>query len=90
MDERSWVDRVDDAILNQCSHLSSLRDQPLRMSIADLCQTAVENRDICAEEPSARDDYEVWAIRVDRCNLMLADPDDVGLRRRLAEARKYG
>ena len=91
--ERPWLERVDDAILVQCSQLSGLRDQSLKASIADFRQTSVENRDLSTDVTGRHlGDHDLWALRIERCNMMLDDPDDAGLRRRAKEAlnREYG
>ena len=89
MTERQWLERVDDAILNQVYHLSNLRQQPYRASIADFLQTSIENRAVCEGVPAAREEYDIWGLRIDRCNAMLMDPDDLALRRRVTEARAH-
>jgi len=84
---RPFVDRVDDAILAQCHQLSNLRDQPIRASIADFRQTSIENRDACVDAAGRRlGDHDIWALRIERCDMMLAEPNDIKLRQRVREA----
>jgi hypothetical protein len=88
--ERPFIDRVDDAILGQCSDLTRLRQQPIRMSIADFRQTSIENRDLCVDAEGRRlEDYDIWALRIERCDMMLADPNEARLRARVAEAKDH-
>jgi hypothetical protein len=90
MAERSFVDRVDDAILVQCFHLSKLRQQSIHASLADFRQTSIENRDLCEDENGHRyEDYDIWAMRIERCNMMLANPDPFIIRRRVQEALEH-
>ena len=86
--DRDFITRVDDAILVQCFHLTRLRGQPIRASIADFRQTSIENRDLC-DTPESRDDRDIWQLRIGRCDLMLADPSDEALRRRAGEAMEH-
>lgn len=80
--DRDAVTRVDDGILVAASHLARLRGQTLRGSVEDFRQTCVEN----AELALGLDDAKIWRLRVERCNLMLSNPDDIWLRRRTSEA----
>lgn len=79
---RDFIDRVDDSMLVQVSQLARLRSMTVRGALEDFRQTAVEN----VELSRGTDDQDIWELRVERCNIILADPDDSALRRRVGEA----
>jgi hypothetical protein len=82
---RDWMTRVDDAILVGAANLARLRKATLRGAIGDFQQTSREN----AELSVGTDDADIWRLRIDRCDMLLAIPDDLTLRRRVAEAQEH-
>jgi hypothetical protein len=82
--ERDYITRVDDGILVQAAQLAHLRGMTLRGGLEDFRASAVEN----AELSKGTDTYDIWRTRLERCDMMLANTDDVSLRRRVREARE--
>jgi len=84
--ERDWIDRVDDGILVHAHHLSRLRGYTLRMGVEDVRASAIK----AMEDLEGSQDQSIWTLRVERCNLILSNPDDRWLRTRTGEAMEYG
>ena len=68
MPERTFADRVDDAILCAAFRLARLREGTLRGGLRDFRETCIENGGL--------DSDEIWGLRVDRCNALLFREDD--------------
>ena len=76
MTEREFLDRVDDSILSQVTQLAKLRDIPIRAALADFRASCVENAEF----------DDIWSLRIDRCDLINAEPNDHTLRLRARAA----
>jgi hypothetical protein len=83
--ERDFITRVDDGILVQAGRLADLRATTIRGGLEDFRASAVINRELSVGTP----DHDIWRTRIDRCDMMLSDPNDETLRRRAKEAREY-
>ena len=82
MPERPYNDRVDDTILVGSLRLSRQRDRTIRQMIDGHREACFENLRDSAD--TDMDGY--WRNRIDRCNAVLEDSDDLSLRRRAVAA----
>lgn len=77
-----YVTRVTDALLVQVSNLARVRQITQHAALEDFRASAVLNRELSV----GTDDEAVWRLRVERCDMLLANPNDNDLRRRISEA----
>jgi hypothetical protein len=77
-----YVTRVEDALLVQVSNLARIREITQHAALEDFRASAVLNRELSR----GTDDEAIWRLRVERCDMLLANPKDDDLRRRIREA----
>lgn len=82
MAERSFIDRVDDDLLVQVSQIAKLRGITVRGALSDFRQTCA---DVLADSKGVADE-DIWRLRMDRCDIIAAEPNDAQLRTRVATA----
>lgn len=78
MAERSYNDRVDDTILSGSLRLAEFRKATVRQVIAGHREQCYINW----QDSVGTDMEDYWRHRIDRCNVLLQEPDDSTLKRR--------